>query len=75
MNTLKASDSLGFSGTGSLPNGRVDLTGDEDPTDEDGDNDMGDPTGGSMSLGGVGGIICSMSLIINHIRIQRFEKT
>ncbi|GKC12863.1 hypothetical protein Tco_1009645 [Tanacetum coccineum] len=32
----------------------VDLTSDEDPTDEDGENDMGDPTEGSMSLGGVG---------------------
>ncbi|GKC17532.1 hypothetical protein Tco_1014314, partial [Tanacetum coccineum] len=41
--------------------GVVDLTGDEDPTDEDGDNGMGDLTGGSVSLGGVGGIICSMS--------------
>ncbi|GKA11418.1 phosphatidylinositol/phosphatidylcholine transfer protein SFH6-like protein [Tanacetum coccineum] len=40
----------------------VDLTGDEDPTDEDEDNDMGDPTRGSVSLGGVGGIICLMSL-------------
>ncbi|GJU92002.1 hypothetical protein Tco_1304425 [Tanacetum coccineum] len=39
----------------------VDLTDDEDPTDEDGDNGMDDPTGGSVSLGGVGGIICSMS--------------
>ncbi|GKC86387.1 hypothetical protein Tco_1142104, partial [Tanacetum coccineum] len=28
---------LGSSGTGSLPSGHVDLTGDEDPTDEDGD--------------------------------------
>ncbi|GJS36917.1 zinc knuckle CX2CX4HX4C containing protein, partial [Tanacetum coccineum] len=37
--------------TGSLPSGHVDLTGDEDPTDEDGDNDMGDPTRGSVSLG------------------------
>ncbi|GJS33775.1 hypothetical protein Tco_0532157 [Tanacetum coccineum] len=37
------------------------LTSDEDPTDDDGDNDMGDPTGGSVSLGGVGGIICLMS--------------
>ncbi|GKB54251.1 hypothetical protein Tco_0905004 [Tanacetum coccineum] len=31
------------------------LTGDEDPTDEDGDNDMGDPTGGSGSNSGDGG--------------------
>ncbi|GJU19101.1 reverse transcriptase domain-containing protein [Tanacetum coccineum] len=30
----------------------VDLTGDEDPTDEDGDNRMSDSTGVSMSLGG-----------------------
>ncbi|GJY97447.1 hypothetical protein Tco_0514357 [Tanacetum coccineum] len=44
-----------FSGTGSLSSGRVDLSGDEDPIDEDGDNGMGDPTGGSMSLGGVEG--------------------
>ncbi|GJT86637.1 hypothetical protein Tco_1068354 [Tanacetum coccineum] len=32
--------------------GIVDLTGDEDPTDEDGDIKMGDSTGVSMSLGG-----------------------
>ncbi|GJS68857.1 hypothetical protein Tco_0683422 [Tanacetum coccineum] len=31
---------------------RVDLTGDEDPTDEDGDIGMGDLTGVSMYLGG-----------------------
>ncbi|GJU90977.1 hypothetical protein Tco_1303400 [Tanacetum coccineum] len=43
---------MGSSGTGSLPSGRVDLTGDEDPTDEDGDIGMGDSTGVSMSLGG-----------------------
>ncbi|GJW01127.1 hypothetical protein Tco_1556378 [Tanacetum coccineum] len=30
----------------------VDLTGDEDPTDEDGDTEMGDLTGVSVSLGG-----------------------
>ncbi|GJT82919.1 hypothetical protein Tco_1057261 [Tanacetum coccineum] len=42
-------------------NGVVDLTGDEDPTNEDGDNGMGDPTGGSVSLGGVGGVICLIS--------------
>ncbi|GKB89544.1 hypothetical protein Tco_0961816, partial [Tanacetum coccineum] len=42
------------SGTGSLFCGRVDPTDDEDPTDEDGDNGMGDPTEGSVSLGGVG---------------------
>ncbi|GJV56601.1 hypothetical protein Tco_1457606 [Tanacetum coccineum] len=41
-----------FSGTGSLPSGCVDLTGDEDPTDEDGDIGMGDSTGVSASLGG-----------------------
>ncbi|GKG61980.1 hypothetical protein Tco_0623697, partial [Tanacetum coccineum] len=35
-----------------------DLTGDEDPTDEDGDNEMGDPI---VSLGGPWGIICSIS--------------
>ncbi|GJW52027.1 hypothetical protein Tco_0093378 [Tanacetum coccineum] len=40
------------SGTGSLPDGRVDLTSDEDPTDEDGDIRMGDSTGVSMYLGG-----------------------
>ncbi|GJY25645.1 hypothetical protein Tco_0400371 [Tanacetum coccineum] len=38
--------------TGSSPSGRVDLTGDEDPTDEDGDTEMGDLTGVSVSLGG-----------------------
>ncbi|GJS47804.1 hypothetical protein Tco_0597925 [Tanacetum coccineum] len=32
---------LGSSGTGLLPSGRVDLTGDEDPTDEDGDFGIG----------------------------------
>nr|GEV65583.1 hypothetical protein [Tanacetum cinerariifolium] len=31
--------------------GVVDITGDEDPTDEDGDIGMGDSTGVSMSLG------------------------
>ncbi|GKC26899.1 hypothetical protein Tco_1034193 [Tanacetum coccineum] len=30
----------------------VDLTGDEDPTDKDGDTRMGDSTGVSVSLGG-----------------------
>nr|GEZ11685.1 hypothetical protein [Tanacetum cinerariifolium] len=29
----------------------IDLTGDEDPTDEDGDNGIGDPIGVSVSLG------------------------
>ncbi|GJT37262.1 hypothetical protein Tco_1005033 [Tanacetum coccineum] len=43
---------IGFSGTGSLPSGCVDLTGDEDPTDEDGDIGMGDSIGVSASLGG-----------------------
>ncbi|GKA37151.1 hypothetical protein Tco_0723716 [Tanacetum coccineum] len=38
--------SLSSSGTGSLPSGRVDLTDDEDPTNEDGDTRMGDSTGG-----------------------------
>ncbi|GKA04968.1 hypothetical protein Tco_0684088 [Tanacetum coccineum] len=42
----------GFSRTGSLPSGCVDLTGDEDPTDEDGDIGMGDSTGVLVSLGG-----------------------
>ncbi|GKD40154.1 hypothetical protein Tco_1260361 [Tanacetum coccineum] len=46
------SDSLGFSGTGSLPSGCVDLTSDEEPTDEDGDIGMGDSIGVSTSLGG-----------------------
>ncbi|GKF22954.1 hypothetical protein Tco_0075276, partial [Tanacetum coccineum] len=32
--------------------GVVDLNGDEDPTDEDGDIGMGDSTGVSVSLGG-----------------------
>ncbi|GKB57847.1 hypothetical protein Tco_0914033, partial [Tanacetum coccineum] len=40
------------SGTGSLPSVRVDLTSDENPTDEDGDIRMGDSTGVSVSLGG-----------------------
>ncbi|GKD36473.1 hypothetical protein Tco_1251982, partial [Tanacetum coccineum] len=44
--------SMGNIETGSLPSGRVDLTGDEDPTDEDGDIRMGDSTGVSVSLGG-----------------------
>ncbi|GKA41536.1 hypothetical protein Tco_0734196 [Tanacetum coccineum] len=43
---------LGSSGTGSLPSGRVDLTGDEDPTDEDGDTGIGYSTGVLVSLGG-----------------------
>ncbi|GJZ81864.1 hypothetical protein Tco_0646858 [Tanacetum coccineum] len=52
---------LGFKGlrnsdgslrTGLLPSGRVDLTGDEDPTNEDGDVRMDDSIGVSMSLGG-----------------------
>ncbi|GKB85468.1 hypothetical protein Tco_0957740 [Tanacetum coccineum] len=38
--------------TGSLSSGCVDLTGDEDPTDEDGDIGMGYSTGVSVSLGG-----------------------
>ncbi|GKB14494.1 hypothetical protein Tco_0848417 [Tanacetum coccineum] len=42
----------GSSGTGSLPSSHVDLTGDEDPTDEDGDIRIGNPIGVSMSLGG-----------------------
>ncbi|GJX88579.1 hypothetical protein Tco_0340593 [Tanacetum coccineum] len=48
----QVSDSLGFSGNGSLPSGCVDLTGDEDPTDEDRDIRMGNSTGVSASLGG-----------------------
>ncbi|GJV07407.1 hypothetical protein Tco_1345063 [Tanacetum coccineum] len=39
-------------GTGSLPSGRVDLTDDEDPTDKDGDIEMGDSTRVLVSLGG-----------------------
>ncbi|GJT43188.1 hypothetical protein Tco_0951903 [Tanacetum coccineum] len=42
--------SLSSSGTGSLPSGRVDLIGNEDPTDEDGDTGMGDSKGVSVSL-------------------------
>ncbi|GJW45966.1 hypothetical protein Tco_0077612 [Tanacetum coccineum] len=42
----------GSLGTGSLPSGRVDLTDDEDPTDEDGDTGMGDSTGVLVSLVG-----------------------
>ncbi|GJZ51734.1 hypothetical protein Tco_0606249 [Tanacetum coccineum] len=45
-------DSVRSSGTGSLPSGRVDLTGDEDPTDEDGDTGIGYSTGVLVSLGG-----------------------
>ncbi|GJT76071.1 hypothetical protein Tco_1042796, partial [Tanacetum coccineum] len=55
-NSAKIDSSKGYSG-----GGVVDLTGDEDPTDEDGDDGMGDPIGGYVSLDGVGGIICSMS--------------
>ncbi|GJY94624.1 hypothetical protein Tco_0510985 [Tanacetum coccineum] len=51
MRSLPGAWSLGKGqGTGSLPSGRVDLTGDENLTDEDGDDGMGDPTGGSVSL-------------------------
>ncbi|GJS44911.1 hypothetical protein Tco_0595032 [Tanacetum coccineum] len=39
-------------GTGSLPSGCVDLTGNEEPTDEDEDIGMGDSIGVSASLGG-----------------------
>ncbi|GJS87255.1 hypothetical protein Tco_0769891 [Tanacetum coccineum] len=42
---------LGFSGTSSLPSGRVDLTGDENPTDEDGDIEIGNSTEVSVSFG------------------------
>ncbi|GJY56288.1 hypothetical protein Tco_0455403 [Tanacetum coccineum] len=49
---FKASNSLNSSRTGSSPSGRVNLTGDEDPTDEDGDTEMGDLTGVSVSLCG-----------------------
>ncbi|GJT50452.1 hypothetical protein Tco_0976609 [Tanacetum coccineum] len=48
----QASDSLDSSGTSSLPSGRVDLTGDEDPTDEYGDIRVGDSTGVLVSFGG-----------------------
>ncbi|GKE65122.1 hypothetical protein Tco_1519283, partial [Tanacetum coccineum] len=39
------------SGTGLLPSGRVDLTDDQDPTEEDGDTGMGDSTEVLVSLG------------------------
>ncbi|GJU91292.1 hypothetical protein Tco_1303715 [Tanacetum coccineum] len=48
-NSAKIDSSKGYSG-----GGVVDLTGDEDPTDEDGDDGMGDPIGGYVSLDGVG---------------------
>ncbi|GJV09672.1 hypothetical protein Tco_1351213 [Tanacetum coccineum] len=51
MDTLTSISLIRFLGSGG---GVVDLIGDGDPTDDDGDNDMGDPTGGSISLGGVG---------------------
>ncbi|GJS39074.1 hypothetical protein Tco_0564117 [Tanacetum coccineum] len=38
--------------TSLLPSGRVDLTGDEDPTDEDRDIGMGDSIRVLVSLGG-----------------------
>nr|GEW35929.1 putative reverse transcriptase domain-containing protein [Tanacetum cinerariifolium] len=38
------------SSKGYFSDGVVDLISDEAPTDEDGDNDMGDPIGGSVSL-------------------------
>ncbi|GKB08995.1 hypothetical protein Tco_0837307 [Tanacetum coccineum] len=41
----------GSSGTSSPPSDHVDLTGDEDPTNEDGDIGMGDSIGVSMYLG------------------------
>ncbi|GJR77209.1 retrovirus-related pol polyprotein from transposon TNT 1-94 [Tanacetum coccineum] len=41
-----------FLGDWSLPSGRVDLTGDEDPIDEGGDTGIGDSTGVLVSLGG-----------------------
>ncbi|GKA28819.1 hypothetical protein Tco_0715064 [Tanacetum coccineum] len=47
FNSAKIDSSKGQSG-----GGVVDLTGDEDPTDEDGDSGMGDSTGVSVSLGG-----------------------
>ncbi|GKA98694.1 hypothetical protein Tco_0826631 [Tanacetum coccineum] len=46
-NSAKIDSSKGKSG-----GGVVDLTGDEDPTDEDGDIGMGDSTGVLVSLGG-----------------------
>ncbi|GJV93545.1 hypothetical protein Tco_1541358 [Tanacetum coccineum] len=42
---------LGSSGIGSLPSGRVDITGDENPTHEDGDIEIGDSTEVSVSFG------------------------
>ncbi|GJU43044.1 hypothetical protein Tco_1200310 [Tanacetum coccineum] len=49
-NSAKIDSSKGETG-----GGVVDLTGDEDHTDDDGDNNMGDLTGGSIFLGGVEG--------------------
>ncbi|GKA00445.1 hypothetical protein Tco_0672995 [Tanacetum coccineum] len=48
----RAAETLSATRAGSPPSGRVDLTGDEDPTDEDGDIRMGDSTLVSVSLGG-----------------------
>ncbi|GJU96144.1 hypothetical protein Tco_1320900 [Tanacetum coccineum] len=48
---IRGLEFLGSLGTGSLPSGRVDLTGDEDPTDEDGDIEIGDSTDVSVSFG------------------------
>nr|GFB98605.1 hypothetical protein [Tanacetum cinerariifolium] len=48
---LLVSDSLSSSGTGSSPNGRVYLIGDEDPTDEDGDIEVLVPLGEISSEG------------------------
>nr|GEV52738.1 hypothetical protein [Tanacetum cinerariifolium] len=53
---------LGSLGTGLLPNGHVDLTGDEDPTDEDGDTRMDDSTGVLASLVGEAIGACSRGI-------------
>nr|GEW55018.1 putative ribonuclease H-like domain-containing protein [Tanacetum cinerariifolium] len=53
MSPTAPSVPLKFKEIGSLPSGSVNLTGDEDPTNEDGDNGINDPIGGSISLGGV----------------------
>ncbi|GKA76850.1 putative reverse transcriptase domain-containing protein [Tanacetum coccineum] len=48
----RVAETLSATRTGSLPNGRVDLTGNEDPTYEDGDIGMGVSLGGGISSGG-----------------------
>ncbi|GJT44852.1 hypothetical protein Tco_0953567 [Tanacetum coccineum] len=48
----RVAETLSATRTGLLPNGRVDLTGNEDPTYEDGDIGMGVSLGGGISSGG-----------------------